>query len=250
MTLFTRLPISVAASLPILSESDIAYFSGLEDSAYEHWIFDKGGVGGLTGRVKGKVLTVQSDAPTYAANSLAMMGSVGKGLLTDLIDAAGAKRTVFAVVQDTIAGTSIKVPFGTLDTTGAGTGGLPFFSGTVPTRGVFTTYKGLTNSANSGAVISNATWHFLAISLDAASASKSVTTLVGGQAVNVATSAGPYAHSGRAIALGNGYYLTGHASLMNFAEFGVYDRALTAADLAAVYARSKARMAARGITVV
>jgi hypothetical protein len=252
MNLFTRLPISLASSLyPVIPEADIDYFTDYEPGAYAHWVFNKGGAAGLTDLKAGKVLVPQSDAPTYSANYLSMNGAVGKGLLTDLLEPAATKRTMFAVVREpNPAVTQVKVPFGTMDSS-AGTGGLPFLSGSGAARKLFTTYKAVTNSSDTLQLTPASSWLCLAVTLDFSGGTKQVRTLVGGGAGHEATSAVAFAASVRALALGNGFYATGHASPLDFAEFIVFEgRAMSLADMQAVYLRRKAKLAAGGIAVV
>lgn len=253
MNLFTRLPITLASRLyPAIPEADIDYFTDYEPSAYDHWTFNQGGAGGLVGRKAGKVLTVQSTTPSYSANYLTMTNSVGKGLLTDLMESSNASLTICAVVRDPTSGASVlKTPFGTLDTTaGGGTGGLPFIGGGGAARKVYTSYTGYTASVDTGQLAPDSQWLFLAVSMDFSSAARKLRVLVGGQAGYEVSKANAYRASVRALALGNGYYTGGTAVPLDFAEFVPFTRAMSLADMQAVYARCKARLAVGGIAVV
>lgn len=244
MSLFSVLPITVNdPTLPVLQMADVNAFDGLEFSAFDHWIFDEGSAAGLTGKRNALALTPLGTSPTYSSNYITMSTATGKGLASTLID-DGRNWTGCAVVRTASSGTQLL--FGTM---GSSTGGSPFFSGADPNHKLFNTFRGMLSSDDTGQVAPTGSyWYFVACSLDADG--KSVKTLVGGGAGDVSTSATSYVSSGNAIALGNGYYTTGSAANMDFAEFILFDRALNAADLTAIYNRSKARLAERGITVV
>lgn len=251
--LFTILPFSVNnPSLPVIPSSDYERLSEFEINAYEHWLFDKGSSSGLTGEVNGRILTVQSTAPTYSASNLSISGNQGAGLLTDLGEVAGQTDTICVVFKHS-ASTGIVVPFGTLSSTADAAlgGGGPFIDGA--TRDLKLQYRATSiNSTDTGKDAPAATWHFLAVSRNMATRGV-VRTLLSGQALHEVTVGGTAyipAGNSRKIGLGSAYYATPAGSTLDFAEAVVFDRQLSATELAGVYTRAKARMAARGITVV
>jgi hypothetical protein len=252
MNLFTRLPITLTSSIyPVIPESDIEYLTDFEVGSYDHWIFNRGSAVDLVGRKAGKALTPQSDAPTYGAGYLSLSNLAGKGLLSNLQETATGKYTVCAVVREPVAGsTALRVPFGTLDMTAGGTGGMPFMSGAANARKLYTAYTGLGASIDTGQAVPNASWLFIAASFDASVATKQLRTLIGGTAGNTQSPVAAYTASPRAVALGNGYYTGGVAGNLDFADFILFDRALSMADLQAVYVRRKAKLAVGGIAVV
>lgn len=249
-----RLSFVLASPLyPVIPESELDYFTDYEPGAYAHWVFNKGGVAGLADLKSGKVLTQQSAAPAYSANYLTLSGAVGNGLLTDLLEPAGTKRTMMVVVREpNPAVTQAKPPFGTMDTTaGGGTGGIPFVTGSGAARKLYTSYLGVTSSSDTLQATPSSLWLSIVVAIDFSGGTKRVRTLVGGGAGHEATSAGTFSASSRALALGNGYYTIGHNSPLDYAEFIVFEgRAMSLADMQAVYLRRKARLAAGGIAVV
>lgn len=242
MHLFTRLPITVSGSLPVIPSADIQSLVNYEQTSYEHWIFS-GGAGALVGKKAGKALTLQSTAPTYSAYYLSFGGN-GKALLTDLMDSAAATDTV-CVVMRPAASVTMQVPFGNV---GSVLGGSPLIYGT-PTRTLAHTYRGISNSGNQTA-ISPAAWQFLAISRNFSGTTKSIRMLLGGTAQAVTTNSGTYTPAATPIALGNSSLAGVGVDVIDYAEFIIFPTALDATELEAVYQRAKARCAARGLAVV
>jgi|GEM_PF-1662062 len=93
-------------------------------------------------------------------------------------------------------------------------------------------------------------WMFMAMTFEVGS--RAWKAYVGGANMVSNVLAQPYAKSARNLALGNAYYVsssTPYVGAVSHAELIVFDRALTQAELDAVYARSRSRMASRGITI-
>lgn len=244
MNLFTRLPLSApTGSLPVISPSDIDYFVDYEAQSYDHWVFGSD-ASSLVGLNNGNALSPQS-TPTYGSNYARIGTAVGNGLRTALEDSATSEDTVVAVVRvATLPG--IQIPFGTLDTS---TGGSLFFGD----GNCSITYRGIFSSQPAGNAITANTWHFVAVSRDFRGTGKSIKSLVGGGSVVERASSATYspAPAGRKISAGNAYYGSGVATgVMDLAEFIVFNRALSSAELLALYARRKTKLAARGVTVV
>ncbi len=253
MSLFTRLPISVNdPSLPIIPSGDIDTLGvSYELDSYDHWVFNTGDVGGLVGLNKQRALTPQASVAAYAATYLSLSTTMGNALLSDLDEVALGKYTLCTIVREpSPQPTGIKPLFGTVVASPAANN-LTFLSGSGAARKVFASYSGFTSSLDTTAAIAGDVWYFVASSLDfKADSSHTMKTLVGGTAPLEAAGIGAHLASGRKWALGNGWYATGAAGTYQYAEFILYDRALTTDELQAVYARSKARMALQGITVV
>ena len=252
MNLFTILPIvAPAGSFPTISPSDIEYFVDYEVDSYDHWIFNKGGVANLTGLKQAKVLTAQA-TPTYSSNYLTISTLSSNALLTDLPNESSTQvDTVCAVVRLATVGAGIQVLLGSLgpttDTPPLNGGGL-----FVDTGASYTTYRGVTSSASAGNSLSAGAWYFVAVSRTFSGSTKYVRTLIGGGSVVEQSSAGPYqpALAGRKIACGNAYYNSVITNTMDFAEFVVFQTAMTSSELLSLYTRRKSQMAVIGITVV
>lgn len=249
--IFTMLPFSVSnAALPVIPGADIERLYPYEADAYGHWLFG-GSSASLTDQVNGRSLTVQSDGVSYPdAAYLSMSGAQGKGILTDIEETATIADTIAIVVRRTVSG-PIGMIFGSLSpSTDTPTSGFsPFFS---PGDSIWVRANGLNTSSNTGLTDAQDTWHFIATSRDFAVASHPSKVLVGGQAIYERTDAsGTFepAPPPRKIAIGSAYYNASNLT-MDVAEFMYFDRAMSAAELTDLYARSKARQAARGVTVV
>lgn len=252
--LFTILPFSVNnSSLPVIPSSDYQRLSDFEIGSYEHWLFDKGNSSDLTGGVNGRLLTVQSTAPTYSGNYLSIPSDEGKGLLTDMGEVAGQKDTICVVFKYSTT-TGVVIPFGSLSKTAEGSlgGSAPYIGNA--SRDLLLQYRPTNvNSIDTLKDVPAAAWQFMAVSRDM-SAGGIVRTLVGGQTAHEITvsAVASYIPAGnnRKIALGSAYYNAVAGVTLDFAEAVVFDRQLSATELNGVYTRAKARMAARGITVV
>lgn len=247
--LFTMLP-TISTKIPVatVAQADIEYLTDYDPSSYEHWIFDKGGAGGLVGRKAGKVLVPQSDAPGYAAAYLSVSPAMGKGLLTDIVESANAEDTICAVVQDSHAGAQLSWLWGNF-ATGSGGGGAAFNVAS-PDRSLHGFYSPVAVSANSGLKIDSTKFYFVAISRSFSGPTKRVRMYVGGLGSLDVTAATTYTSAARPTVIGNGYHSSTVATTAkNYAELAAYQRFMSTTDLQAVYLRAKARMAARGITV-
>jgi len=93
-------------------------------------------------------------------------------------------------------------------------------------------------------------WMFMAMTFEVGS--RAWKAYVGGASMVSNVLAQAYAKSARNLALGNAYYAsstTPYDGSVAHAEMVVFDHALTQAELDAVYARSRSRMASRGIAI-
>lgn len=255
MSLFTRLPIAVNdLSLPVIASADIEILGvNYELDSYEHWAFNTGDAGALIGLNKQRALTVQAAVAAYASNYLSLSSVMGNALLSDLDDLASAKVTMCAIVREpSPQATGIKPLFGTVVASPAANN-LTFLSGAGAARKTYASYSGFAASLDTTAVAAADAWYFVGTSLDFVASpgtGHTMKTLVGGTPVLEAAGNASHLASGRKWALGNGWYSSASAGNLHFAEFILYDRALSAAELQAVYQRSKARMALQGHVVV
>lgn len=248
--LFTMLPFSVPnPALPVIPSADFERLGpNLEYDAYGHWLLGDSSAS-LADVVNGRALTVQSDGVTYPdATYLSMNGAQGKGILTDVEETADIADTIAMVVRRTTG--SLGMFFGTLSPSSETptNGSSPFFSSG---DSVWTRTNGMNSGANTGRTAAMNEWLFIATTRDFAAPSRPNKVLVGGQAIYERTDSGTFqpAPSPRKIAIGSAYYNSG-TNTMDVAEFIYFNRAMSAFEMAELYARSKARMAERGITVV
>lgn len=218
-----------------------------EAGALGHWFFGTDNTG-MTDMIAGAALTPLRIAPTHAAGHLAL-GSDGtgvNGLATPFDDADDL--TFIAVVRQADAAHQCVVgpTFG--DDSGYGT----FFNGSQGLKTNGRAGSGFVNATLDGNTdLSPSTWIFVAVSASAGTAPANVAfagDTTGGHKV-VTASALNAATAGK-VALGSAHYTTGtFADPMEVAELIVFDSHKTEAEIEAIYARSRTRLAARGITV-
>jgi len=255
MSLFQRFGVNVPdPTLFVLANNEVDYLGAqFEIDSYDHWVFSKGNAEGLVGLNNGKLLTLQSsvpaDAPAFSPSFLTMSTASGKALLSDVVeDASLPAYTVCAIVREPTTISGIKPIFGTVVASPAANN-LTFVAGSPPSRHFFASYSGATSSRDTGVVSTIGSWYFVATAVDYTGTSKIERTLIGGSAGSQGSGAGPHLFSGRPIAMGNAYYATGVAGLMDVAEFIVYKRALTLDEMGDVALRRKSFQATLGNTV-
>ena len=251
MSLFTRLDVTYAGTqaLPTVSPSDIEFFSEYEENAYEHWIFDTGTGAGLVGKVNGISLIPQTNMPSFSSNFISINGEVGKGLKTGLLETGADVFTFFCVSRSDSSGGNPQVLFGNY--TGSSGAGFMLAESTNTTLTKRFYMRGTTNAhpAVIGDTSANA-WVFSAVSMNTALGSDLVNGLINQTINNSVTVTGTYSRGSNEIVLANGYYPTGGAITKDYAEFGIIKGFYSIAELTELYNRSKARMLARGITVI
>lgn len=212
-----------------------------EAAAAGHWLFGTDSAS-LTGK-GGLVLSPANTPPTFAAGYLATVASttLKNGLLSPFDDSL--EQTIAGVFQYKASGTQMLM--GALasssevggdalyrDSTGYNTNTRP---GTGSKTAVV--MPGLTDGA----------WFFAALSYTATGTLQRV--FIGGNA-NSVTQAVNKAAAPRKIALGNALYsASSFSDAVLCAEFIYFSSPLDDAAMKALYARSKTRLAARGITV-
>ncbi|WP_292065989.1 hypothetical protein [Brevundimonas sp. UBA7664] len=250
--LVTILPFEVDDdTLPIVPESDLQRLYPYEAAAYEHWILG-GSADSLIGRVNGRSLTPQSNGITYPSEDyLSMLGTQGKALLTDMEESITHTDTIVAVLRRTGGSPAACVPFGTLSPSADAptTGCSPFFS---TADVIWNRANGLNTGVSTGKTAPEDVWLFIAMARSITALGMTIRLLVGGQTLHQEAPAGTYrpAASPKKIALGSAYFNSNASAAQDVAEFLLFDQALSASALAALYARTKARCADRGITVV
>lgn len=253
--LFTRLPfVVIDADLPVIPASDIKTFVDYEvDSApYDHWILS-GSSASLAGKLVGSLLTPQSSAPTYLGTHVVIDGHTGKGLLTDLTDSAAQSMAIIIKRPADITLSKLQLLFGAID---AGTGSTGYFEGigagsvmTCNLRG----WSGLVTKPSLRLPGATGDWMFLAVSESSGLGSSTGTVFAGGSADgNSATLTQPLNKSltSRKLGLGSAYLAGGLGLNLEVAEFLLWNRTLSVAELGQVYGRAKERMAGRGLTLI
>jgi len=245
-SIFTMLPFAVSnAALPKLAATDYELLVNYEPDAWGYWNFGTSSAS-LVDLTQGKVLTLAGTAPTYNSTGVVVAGGLNSGLLSDLAD--GTERTLCAVVKipdlSSYVGAVVAGNVGTSD----GFGMFVHKSGQYGILPLVRGATGITGDTFAGLNVGN--YVFLAISYTQTGSNK-LNKFFGGKLSSSITSATAKTASAVKMAFGNIAYSssTYHAPL-EISEGILYDRALSLAEIAAVYARSKTRMATRGITVV
>lgn len=250
--LVTVLPFSVPGSnLPTVAAADMRRLSDVEIGAYDHWIFN-GGASSLVGKSAGKVLTVQSTAPTYSSDWLSISLNQGAGLLTNLGEVSGQADTLAMVCKIATVPTAAIVLGGTLAPSSepAPQGGGSVFISTGDK--LYLSNRGTSqNGTDTTDTLSAATWAFICLSRNM-SASGAVRFLKGGSTVReylANFSAYVPAPSPRKISLGGAYYNNQAGNTLSIFEAVLYNRALTSQEMLDLYNRAKSRAAKVGITI-
>lgn len=226
--------------MPIISSADIDYLIPLESSAYDHWMFDRGAAS-LTGMVLGRMLTPGATAPTFGSNYVSLATIPAGALKTPKNDAASQ---TLCVVYRRPSASTLRYLAGSLD----GASGSSLLALGTALGGVYGNQRPFAQIGPATHPGVQGDWVFAAFSEKTVGASKEQILMVGGQPVLSSTVANKTV-AARQVVLGNGYDAASGDSIIDFAEFIVFDKALTAAELQDVYLRAKTRMGSVGITV-
>jgi len=252
--LVIMLPVTVDnPDLPVIPAEDIRPFIDYEPGALEHWIFGGDAVS-LTGRVKGQALTAQGTGYTYTGTSITLPG-YQNALISPFADAKN--RTVFAVVRRPAqAGSTANkgVYWGTRGAASGSAGGnlMADISTAVVGRMAFS--YGDTNNTTQNTALTN--WGSVAegqVAVLSASeaANGDFICAVNGVANSVTLPAERAPSLVNMLAFGNAYYAPSDYQTLSIEMFeaGVFEGAFTEAQHAALYQRTKAREALRGVTI-
>lgn len=246
MALFIPTLLPSASALPQVTFNDISSLREYETGCDDHWIFDKGGASNLVG-LKGAITLAQigATAPTYNSKSLTLPSTVGNGLKTNIADSL--TRTMCAVVKvPAIDGTTI---------------GKPLFStmGAAMTSGAYMSIQGgsyydmwsrlgygggvVQHTQNFADLTAN-TYQFYAFGIDHSGSNRAVRLSTGTNTYDFTSANQMVAQATNELALGS-YSEAGDTSAfaLEVYELIIFSSSLlTAAQISAVYARSKVRM--------
>lgn len=252
MNLFFQLPISVAdPSLPVIPAADIELLSPAESDAVDHWLLGVGDTS-LVGIKSGRVLTPQGTSHTYNDSSV-VVPAWGGALVSDIADDVNA--TICAVIKRPTQSLSTHgvIVFGSFSQVSWQNGsGLSIPNG----ASLLTVQYGAAPVQASvlWGAIAQGDYVFVAMSEQLAADSDPKQTLLyigGGNKSTTPSSTARTASIARKVAFGNAAFdnASYKAVGLEIAEAIVFANPLTVAELDAVYARSKIRMAGRGITI-
>jgi len=243
--IFTMLPISVSNStLPVLSPSDYELLVNYEPDAWGHWLFGVSS-SSLIDLTAGKILTLAGTAPTYNSNGVVIAGGLNSGLVSGLID--GNERSFCAVIKvpslTSYAGALIAgIINDNQGFAGLITNATSVYSLTPLVRGA----TGITQNAATGTVQDE----YVFVALSWSNATKTLNKFFGGRISTSQTSTTSKTNSSSNLGFGNiTYSNASYHSPIEICEGILYDKALSLAEISAVYSRSKNRMAAKGITL-
>lgn len=247
--LFHRLPFSVTdPTLTQLNPADVEALGGSEFGAFGHWTL--GGTSASLTDPNGAALTAQGTLPTYSSNYLTIPATAGNALISGLSDSLALENTICAVVRKAVGNTTDFLMGNFSNAAGNKGGGFSVTSGASYPRAMAGWSIGVGPNAALPGFSFTTGWQFVAMSRDFRAVSKPVKFLLGGTTAYEASFTGTYTlPPDPRLALGNMAYSLSSGT-MDAAEFIVFPRALTATELTAVYNRSKARAAVRGLTVV
>ena len=248
MTLFINNPTPIAApSLGTIAPDDISYFSEFERDAAGHWIFDRDEKS-LNDLGSGVTLAAQGIAPVFRPKYLTLSSAKGNALLTPFTEIVNQVDTMWAVVRNT-SPIAFQPFMGSIaESGGANTGSSLFMNFD---SDVYSWAQGVYNVSLLSRTFTPGSWMFMCYTRNFVTPT-SAAVLIGGQAdVTIGPPAGtPYRPTAGNIGMGNPYYTPGGVGTYDFAEFGVINAAYSATQRVDLFARSVARMAKRGITVV
>jgi hypothetical protein len=227
---------------------------GCESLAARHWLLGADNptmADGKSSAVLTQATAGASGAPTNngAGTSgspwfLSTAAGQKTGLSTDIID-DGTARTIIVVARWSNAAGGVFL-FGDFDAT-AGIGASATSAGTVVGINARPT-----NDNSIATPITPGTWYFVALSLNPGTARfDAINHLLNG-ALTFKTAASAYTapSPSRALGLGDNRYNNSAFALSgDFAEFIIFNSALSQAEMSAVYDRSKTRLSTRGITL-
>ena len=241
--------------LPIIPPEDIRPFIDYEPGALEHWIFG-GGADSLVGRVRGQTLTAQGTGYTYTDTSVTLPG-YQNALISPFADAKD--RTVFAVVRRPAQQGSAAnkgVYWGTRAPASGSPGGNLFadVSGLLAGRLAFNYGDVDNNTRNSplvnwtGSGVAEGDIVVLAMS---EATDDSVVISINGDATTYELPNARALNLSNLLAFGNAYYGTSDYQTLSIEMFeaGVFNGAFSEAQHVALYQRTKAREALRGVTI-
>lgn len=242
-TPFIMLPFTVPASTGGTIDPALVtqmFPSSAEPLAVAHWLLGRDNLSRID-LFSDQPLSVVGAAPTNNAGYISIPAG-SNGLLSDYDETA--TQTICSVTKK-ISSPSVHSIMGTWPASGDAFGSLVYaLSGdySLVTKNIGGSAAGVAQTITVPG--SAGDWIFIAM----AHTTTGRTGFVGGGTSYTATGTRPLV-AGNPIGLGKQGSVTVPSGL-DAAEFIVFDTALTAAEMAAVYLRSKARLAARGITVV
>lgn len=252
MSLFTILPITVPdATLPQIPLSDVEFFGEGEQNSYGHWILNSGPAA-FTDIVNGRVLTPNGIAPAYYSNYINISSdSNDYAIKSDLYEPASTGGyTLCGVIRQKSAGLTA-ITWGTLGTGVDNKGGSTYWAGGNANKWLHT-YRGAASSIDSELSQPTDEWYFVAVSVSYINLTswQAAMVLGGVGQSSVGPGTGTYTpNPDQPISIGNIEY-SANSSSYDFAEFILFDSALSINEMQAIYLRSKARMASRGITIL
>lgn len=261
MSLFTQInTVSSDSTLTKVNANKIRFFGEEEKSAYAHWIL-AGDSSSLVDIVNAKHLTPQQAgfAPSYKYNHLSISSKYNKSLMTDRYEGATADAYTIAMVcrfPVLPAGGSAVVLCGNM-TYGlaTNTGGSPymFLNTGTETMSLNETFNGALSARDTALDITRNVWVFFAVSVSYQTLnSLRPIVALNSASYDAGVQTGTYRpNTLQPLSLGNVAYNRGTDAdvAIDIAESMLFNKALSSAELAALYARSQKRMSRRGITI-
>lgn len=257
---FLQLPVAISGGQgPLVSLADCRpiFPAGIETDAYGQWDFANND-NSLASLIDGKALALNASAPTYYSDSLKIADGGLNGLLTDLDDRAAMTFCAVAKLHPGTGSLENSVLFNSSNATASQGGGMGYLSWgastnltiNYQTRQQTTLASAVIPPGN--AIVSGSGWVFLAFTRDDASprtiyGGSLVATAADGSALGAKTLASPM----RKVSIGNSYFPGDgtYYSGARLAEAIIFTGIKTTAELAAIAARSKARMLRKGIVL-
>lgn len=252
--------VSGRTELPIIPASDLEFnYNTNESDAWDFFVLD-GSDASLTGKNRGSILSKQGTIVADSGFFSIPIGAAAKNALVSSFPDAHQQTQICVVkIPDTLM-TAGMVPLlmGRLAGTSASGSGSAAYLRQVSSvwsiaRVFFPRSSGaLTTEQDISSLLGK--WVMIALSESSDNASRTSRLFVSNGAtpysVERVESLGKVLATG-GVGIGNlAYDTTGSNLNYGYAEYGIWDRALTDAEIMSVYSRAKERMAARGLVLV
>lgn len=253
MSLFTVIPVSSSRTdLPIINAADIESLKDfkIETDAYAQYSFGASSAS-LTSLINNQSLTLVSSAsntnvPTYSQNYLSFNSGRGTYLATNLTDNSSLTGFTLSAV--------VRVPTQTLTTTGLY--GLMGIWSASSYGAIAYCRNGKINCAASAGQVHTETinqrfdkWMHITLSIDNVARTLTLTSVIDNVMTTNSYALTSRVYSDAVIGLGNMFVAGTTYMLADCAELIVFNKSVTAAEITAVYQRTKKRMAIKNIVI-
>ncbi|EKS9562829.1 hypothetical protein ACOIES_21680 [Klebsiella pneumoniae] len=249
-----KLPVMSNRDLPIISDDDLSFSTlTIEPDAWDHWELDASPMQ-LVGKTNNRSLTVQGAVTNNVGTVSMFLGgnSGGKNALVSGF-ADSHLQTQMAIIKFSTYDPSSTIPvlFGALTPSGAGSAGSAAFLAVQTLRRVFTPRGTAVDEQPKSEIVDK--WVMVVLAESSNDTSRSSSLFVSGTSTpyyrEISDNANGKILAPVNISAGNVAYSDAGTGVVSveYAEYGIWDKMLSEAEINSLYVRAKARMAARGL---